>query len=276
MIDIKQIINKSDKYNFHSHTQFCDGRDNMENILLSAIDHGFTDWGFSPHSPVPLESPCNMNDADLRPYFSEIDRLREKYGNRINIYRSIEIDYLGDWGPSNDYFQEMDLDYRIGSVHFIPSFAKEGYVDIDGCFENFKPKMADHFYNDIEGVVLSFYTQTMDMIEKGGFDIIGHFDKIGNNASVFSPGIDKQDWYKSLVRETFDAIMDHGYWIEINTKAYDKSGIFFPHQQFWHLLKKYDAPVVFNSDAHFPELVNAGRAEAMMMFKELKSIAETE
>lgn len=45
MIDIKQIINKSDKYNFHSHTQFCDGRDNMENILLSAIDHGFTDWG---------------------------------------------------------------------------------------------------------------------------------------------------------------------------------------------------------------------------------------
>ena len=114
------------------------------------------------------------------------------------------------------------------------------------------------------------------MIEKGGFDIIGHFDKIGNNASMFSPGIDKQDWYKSLMRETFDAIMDHGYWIEINTKAYDKSGIFFPHQQFWHLLKKYDAPVVFNSDAHFPELVNAGRAEAMTMFKELKSIAETE
>ena len=22
-----------------------------------------TDWGFSPHSPVPLESPCNMSDA---------------------------------------------------------------------------------------------------------------------------------------------------------------------------------------------------------------------
>ena len=276
MIDFREIVEKSDKYNFHSHTQFCDGRDVMENILLSALKQGFTDWGFSPHSPVPLQSPCNMSSDDIKPYFDEIERLRGIYGDKINIYRSLEIDYLDDWGPSNDYFQNMDLDYRIGSVHFIPSFEGEGYVDIDGSFDNFKPKMEKYFYNDIEGVVLSFYTQTLNMIEKGGFDIIGHFDKIGYNASMFCPGIDNQNWYKNLVRETFDAIMDHGYWIEINTKAYDKSGIFFPHQQFWQLLKKYDAPVLFNSDAHFPELINSGRDDAMAMFKEIKNIGETE
>ena len=276
MIDFREIVENSDKYNFHSHTQFCDGRDVMENILLSALNHGFTDWGFSPHSPVPLQSPCNMSSDDIKPYFDEIERLRGIYGDKINIYRSLEIDYLDDWGPSNDYFQNMDLDYRIGSVHFIPSFEGEGYVDIDGSFDNFKPKMEKYFYNDIEGVVLSFYTQTLNMIEKGGFDIIGHFDKIGFNASMFCPGIDNQIWYKNLVRETFDAIMDHGYWIEINTKAYEKGGIFFPHQQFWNLLKKYDAPVLFNSDAHFPELINSGRDEAMAMFKEIKNIGETE
>ena len=34
----------------------------------------------------------------------------------------MEIDYLNDdWGPANDYFQSLPLDYRIGSVHFIPT-----------------------------------------------------------------------------------------------------------------------------------------------------------
>lgn len=266
MIDFNSILTSDLKYNFHSHTQYCDGRDTMESIVRSAIDSGFNHFGFSPHSPVPISSPCNMTSESVDSYIKEIDRLKSLFKDSINIYCSMEIDYLDDWNASNDYFKNLPLDYRISSVHFIPSFAVDGYVDVDGCFENFREKMHKHFYDDIEGVIISFYTQTLNMIERGGFDIIGHFDKIGFNANSFKPGVDNEDWYKSLVREVFDAIMDNHYLIEINTKAYEGNNRFFPDKSFWTLLKKYGAPVVFNTDVHFSHLVESGRQQAIELY----------
>lgn len=271
MIDFSDIIQHTDLYNFHSHTQFCDGRDSMESIVLSAIEHKFTHLGFSPHSPVPIASPCNILSEDVNKYFDELFRLKQKYGDKIKLYRSFEVDYLNDWGPSNEYFKGLGLDYIIGSVHFIPSFVDNNvFIDVDGSPESFIDKMHNHFYDDIDGVVISFYTQTLKMLEAGGFDIIGHFDKIGYNASCFKPGIEDEKWYVDLLHEVFDAIMDKHYWIEINTKAYNNQHRFFPNQKFWDWLIKYNAPVLINSDVHKAELINAGRKEAFEIFRSLE------
>ncbi len=269
MIDFNDILASESKYNFHSHSQYCDGRDTMENIVKSAVQSGFKHLGFSPHSPIPIPSPCNMSSDNVQSYINEIERLKATYNDEISIYCSMEIDYLDDWNANNDYFQNLPLDYKISSVHFIPSFCNEGYVDVDGSFENFRIKMQKHFYNDIEGVIISFYTQTLNMIEAGGFDIIGHFDKIGFNANSFKPGVENEEWYKSLVREVFDAIMDNNYFIEINTKAFEAHNRFFPDYSFWNLLKKYDAPILFNTDVHFPHLVESGRQQAIELYNKL-------
>ena len=266
MVDFKSI-DLSGKYNFHSHTQFCDGRARMEEFAKAAAEQCFTHYGFSPHSPIPFASPCNMSVDDVPLYLDEVARLKTIYADRVNLYASMEIDYVEGWGPAHPYFQQLPLDYRIGSVHFIPSFDNDKeFIDIDGSFENFKVKMEKYFYNDIKRVVESFYQQSMHLVEDGHFDIIGHFDKIAYNASCYSPGIENERWYEGLVMRLFEAIMDHHYIIEINTKAWEKQQRFFPHHRFFELLKKFNAPVLFNSDAHFPELINAGRDEAISMF----------
>lgn len=55
----------------------------------------------------------------------------------------MEIDYLNDdWGPANDYFQSLPLDYRIGSVHFIPTRGGD-FVDIDGSPDRFVVNLRD-------------------------------------------------------------------------------------------------------------------------------------
>lgn len=265
-MDFNKIINRTKLYNFHSHTQYCDGRATMEEFVKEAIKQGFEDLGFSPHSPIPFDSPCNMKADDVPVYLDEINRLKSVYGDKINLYASMEIDFLDAWGPANDYFINIPLDYKIGSVHFIPSFEDESeYIDVDGSFENFQKKMQLYFYNDIESVVKSFYNQSLKMIEKGGFDVIGHFDKIGYNSSMYRPGIEDEPWYKKLVREVFDAIMDYHYIIEVNTKAYDTQNRFFPNERYFDWLKKYDVPVLVNSDVHFPELINSGRMSAMKL-----------
>lgn len=56
--------------------------------------------------------------------------------------------------------------------------------------------------------------------------------------------------------------------MEINTKAFAKRGCFFPDQEYFRLIRELGIPVVVNSDAHFPELINAGRLEALIALRE--------
>lgn len=271
MIDFKKITGETDLYNLHTHTQFCDGHAPMEEFVVEAIDQGFIHLGFTPHSPISVDSPCNMSRESVQTYFDEIERLKRAYGDRINIYTSMEIDYVsvGD-GPANDYFQSLPLDYRIGSIHFIPDIANPDLmVDIDGKFQQFKGHMARNFNGDIEYVVKTFFSQMMAMVDEGGFDIVGHMDKIGYNASQYCVDIDEQPWYDKLVIDLFENIMDHHLIIEINTKAWLQKNRFYPNLKYFGMLKRFNAPVVVNSDAHYPTLLNSGRMEALKLLNVL-------
>ena len=263
MIDLADVSRHTHLYNFHTHTQFCDGHAPMEDFVISAIKAGFTHLGFSPHSPVNIESNCNMKPENVEPYLAEVQRLRNSFGDRIRLFASMEIDYTDEMGPSAKYYDSIPLDYRIGSVHFIPAFDNPAeYVDIDGHIDSFTQKMHRYFADDIEAVVRSYFAQSVKMVEAGGFQVIGHFDKIGLNASLFSPGIDQQPWYHRLVTNLFEAIMDHRLIVEINTKAWERSRRFFPHARYFAMMKKCGTPLLVNSDAHNPALINAGREAA--------------
>ena len=271
MLDFHKIIQETDLYNLHTHTQFCDGHAPMREFVTEAIDQGFTHLGFTPHSPVSVESPVNMGRDKVQEYFDEMARLRQAYGDRINLYTSMEIDYIavGD-GPASDYFQQLPLDYRIGSVHFIPAIDNPSdMVDIDGKFQGFKARMSEKFGGDIEYVVKTFFSQMMAMVDEGGFDIVGHMDKIGFNASCYRDGIDEEPWYDKLVIDLFENIMDHHLTIEINTKAWLQRNRFYPNLKYFGMLKRYNAPVVINSDAHYPTLLNSGRLEALKLLQVL-------
>ena len=264
MIDFQAITDSTFNYNFHTHTQFCDGRAPMSDMVQQAVACGMKHLGFSPHSPLTFETSCNMSRADVRDYLTELEDLREQYRGRIMLYAGMEIDYVDEFGPADRYYKTLPLDYRIGSVHFIRSMVNPAeYVDIDGRFERFKAKMHQYFNDDIEAVVRSFYAQSLKMVEAGGFDIIGHFDKIGHNAALFHEGIDEEPWYDKLVLNLFEAIMDHHYIVEINTKAFARDGRLFPAMKYMGMLKRYNAPVLINSD---PLLINAGREEARKLF----------
>ncbi len=268
MVDFQHIVNSTFKYNFHCHTQYCDGKASMPQFVEAAVKAGYKHLGFTPHAPIAVDSPCNMSKESVPEYFGELERLRAKHAGKIKLYRGMEIDYLShDFGPHISYFQQLGLDYSIGSVHFIPAITQPGLmVDVDGSPEGFAVKMGEYFDGDIEAVVRSFYSQELEMIEHGGFDVIGHFDKIGYNASCYSPGITAQAWYKRLVGTVIDAIMDHRLTVEINTKARDRAGRFFPEEAYFPLLKKYGATVVINSDTHVPALLEAGREEALELY----------
>ena len=271
MFDFQKITRETDLYNLHTHTQYCDGHATIEEFVTEALAQGFTHLGFTPHSPISVESPCNMSRESVQQYLDEMERLKKTYGDRINLFTSMEIDYVsvGD-GPANEYFKSLPLDYRIGSVHFIPAINNPSeMVDIDGKFPAFKARMAKFFGGDIEYVVRTFFSQMMAMVDEGGFDIVGHMDKIGFNASMDREGIDEEPWFDKLVIDLFENIMDNHLTIEINTKAWLQHNRYYPNLKYFGMLKHFNAPVVVNSDAHYPTLLNNGRMEAIKLLNVL-------
>ncbi|MCH5220753.1 MAG: histidinol-phosphatase HisJ family protein [Muribaculaceae bacterium] len=273
-MDFRKIISSTRCYNFHSHTQFCDGRATMEEMARAAVSCGMIHYGFTPHSPIPIESPCNMKASDVEIFLAEVSRLQNMSEfSTCRFYRAMEIDYLSpQWGPANDYFRSLDLDYSIGSVHFIPSQTGEP-VDIDGNFENFSRRMKRYFRGDIDYVVDTFFRQSSEMIKAGGFDIIGHFDKIGQNASYYSPGIEDGMHYHALADSMVEMIIDRDLIVELNTKAKSAHGRFFPAERYLRKLVDADITILVNSDAHYPDTVNALRDEALHLLDALKCVS---
>lgn len=270
-LNLKSLLGDSRRYTLHSHTEFCDGRAQMEAFAREASARHFTHYGFSPHSPVPIVSPCNMHRENVPRFFAEIDRIRRVHGSEsVQFLASMEIDYLGgDWGPSHDYFQSLPLDYRIGSVHFIPS-QQGDLIDIDGHFDSFSRKMTQHFHHDIRYVVETFYSRSIEMVDAGGFDIIGHLDKIGHNASHYSPGIENESWYCALADDLVDHIIESGITVELNTKAFREHGRFFPSPRLLQRLVNASVSIVVNSDAHVPALIDASRDEGFQLLDSMK------
>ena len=117
---------------YHSHCTFCDGKAPAEEFVKAAISAGFHSYGISSHSPLPFETRWSLSKANLEAYLQEIERLKKLYAGQIELYVGLEIDYLNDdWGPSSDYFQQMPLDYRIGSVHLVTNGETGEMMDKD-------------------------------------------------------------------------------------------------------------------------------------------------
>lgn len=259
--------------NYHSHCTFCDGRSTPEDFVKFAISHGFRAYGFSSHSPLPFETFWNMSKDDMPEYLEEINRLKEKYADRLEIYTSLEIDYLDEtYNPSIAYFQELPLDYRIGSIHFLPlseHLSEDNMVCIDGAFADYKDSVDRYFEGKISKLVTRYFDSTLKMIEAGGIDIVGHMDKIYMNGHKCEGFSFDADWYQKPFKAVLDLIAQKGLMVEVNTKNLIKKQQIFPRKEYLGLLKDMNIPVMVNSDCHYPDLVNDGRTEAFEILKEI-------
>ena len=235
-------IRPTNRTNYHSHCSFCDGKAPMEEFIKEAIRQGFSAYGISSHAPLPFATAWTL------------DR------NRVN-------DYLDETSnPASPFFQQLPLDYRIGSVHVMRDDYGT-YVDIDTRPEVLVERLREHFGNDLERLVRNYFAKLMRMVEAGGFDIVGHADKLYMNAERCQPGITSTTWYKEIIREYFGRIARKGLMVEINTKKFESTGCFSPSIEHFPLLKELNIPVVVDSDAHRPENINSGREEALRALK---------
>ena len=118
-------------------------------------------------------------------------------------------------------------------------------------------------------MVEKYFEQVLTMIEIGGFEILGHFDKIIGNAAMADPTLEDQGWYASLIADVISDFWNDAATAEIYTKAIESKGRYFPARRWWDMLTAAGTPLAINSDCHHPDLTETGREEA---YRELSKI----
>ena len=187
---------------------FCDGRSAPAEFARFAIANHFRAYGFSSHAPLPFETFWNMTKDDMPEYLQEIGRLKDKHKEQLEIYVGLEIDYLDPtYNASIPYFRALPLDYRIGSIHFLPlawPLAEKNMMCIDGSYEEFAHSVDQHYQGDIRLLVGHYFRSLREMLEAGGIDIVGHMDKIFMNGQRYKGFDMTANWYLDPLMECLE------------------------------------------------------------------------
>ena len=250
-------------FNLHTHSNFSDGKANAEDVVIEAINQGLEVLGFSDHSPVPFENTFAIKNDNVNNYITTIKSLKEKYQDKIDIYCSMEMDFIpGIVKNFKKTKEELGLDYMIGSVHLVGNDIERLWF-IDGSkVETYDEGLNNYFNGDIKKGVKAFFYQYNELIETEEFDIVGHFDKIKmhNRDRYF---LEEDKWYRDLLMETLTLIKEKSLIVEVNTRGIYKkrSSDFYPSAWILPIMRELNIPVVISSDAHLPN-------ELTLCFKE--------
>ena len=257
-------------FSYHTHTNYCDGKAKAEVFIKRAIELQMKAVGFSSHAPFPIKVSWNMSEDKLMNYVNEVRELAIKYQNEIDVYLSLELDYIPDVTQSFDKMKELyGLDYTIGSVHLIKSPVNNEYLFLDGPDTNYSHGLECFYQGDIKKMVKDYFWQINEMILGQKPDVIGHIDKIkmNNKGRYFS---ETEKWYQNLLNETIAVIKETDCIVEINTRGLytKKSPAFYPDQNFVKNCKKSKIPMTISTDAHHPDELLLYFNEAAEMLKE--------
>lgn len=229
------------KTNYHTHSSFCDGSATPEQMVVAAIEKGFSELGFSSHSDMV---------KDLAAYKAEIRRLAEKYRGRIRILCGIEAEY--DTG-----FRRGDLDYVIGSTHYL--VAPDGFrFAFDHTPKILADGIREHFRGDSAAFVRAYFAQEREMIEGYDCDIIGHVDLV-RKFNAKHPYFDETaSWYVDELVRTADAVAASGKIVEVNTGAISRGWMddAYPSAQMRALLRERGVRFILSSDSHAPDTLD--------------------
>ncbi len=255
--------------NYHSHCTFCDGRSSMEDFVKFAIPHGIKKYGFSSHAPLPFLTKWTMLADDFADYEKEFYRLKLKYEGQIELYLGLEVDFIHNCSDiENEFFSDKKLDYTIASIHYLDKISENNYWSIDGGFREFDAGLNLFFGGDIRLACKRFFEITGLMLEKGGFDIVGHFDKITYHALKYKDFNVTDKWFVDMVTVSLQLVKSKGIILEINTKSLAEYGITFPHAAFYPVINELQIPIHVNSDCHYPNHVDAGFRQTYMELKQ--------
>ncbi len=253
-----QLLTKS---NLHTHTDFADGKNTAEEVVLAAIDAGMDVLGFSEHSFHANPTVFGMQSPERQQeYKQEIYRLKNIYADRIKILCGIEQDSHS--GIPTDVY-----DYVIGSVHYINLGGELCCVDLSAQTTLNAIRM--HCGGDPIAYAKAYFEAVARVESDTQCDIVGHFDlltKFNERTAIFDTSDPR---YIKAGLEALDALLEKDVIFEVNTGAMARGYRTTPYPApiFLRRIAEKRGNVTLNADAHRKEYLTYGFDVALQILK---------
>lgn len=190
-----------------------DSSTSMEEMILQGIQKGLKIICFTEHNdfnfPITQLDPEGKFECDVNKYYSDIQKYREMYANRIKILFGIELGLQPSVINENVLFAKShDFDFIIGSSHLcngIDPSCPEFYVGRD------EEEAYREYFNSILNNINLF----------PNFDVYGHLDYVVR----YGPNADTKysyDKYQDIIDKILKTLIENGKGIEINTGGINK------------------------------------------------------
>ena len=234
----------------HNHTILCNhATGNIKEFIMKAIENGTKYYGFADHAPMNFDEKYRMSFEQMDTYENMVNEAKNEFKDKIDILLGYEVDFLD--GFIDDKVIKKDVDYLIGSVHFLKSWG----------FDN--PEFIGKYKNkDIDKIWEDYFYAIEKMAKSGIFNIVGHLDLL--KIFKFLPKKDIRILAKNAIKEIKKSDMV----IELNSAGLRKPiGEIYPSKLLLELIKENDIKITFSSDAHKIEDVGFGGKEIVKLAK---------
>lgn len=230
-------------YDMHNHTLYSDDSNaTMQSMIEAGIQQSLKGIAITDHYDPDYPTPEFQFTPDFPAYQNEMEELREKYGDKIQVIRGIEIGI--QHGSTLDKCKlaakEYPYDFILGSFHC--AHGKDLYTDY---FDGWTVEEAYH----------GFYQYVLDCIDKyDDFDVLGHI----NIVDRYTSRIPVYDPYMEEIEAILRVLVDKGKGLEINTSSfrYNLGDVTTPSKEILALYKEVGGEIItLGSDAHSPRHV---------------------
>ncbi len=163
----------------HVHSINSDGADTIEDMALAALKLGYKYIGMTDHSKSEYIAR-GMDEQRFAKYVNEIEKVNDKIGKQITVFKSAETDILKDGSLDFSKSALKEMDYVLASIHTSLNMDKE-----------------------------SMTRRLVSCIESGDVDIIAH---------PTSRLINSRDPIKLDLDKVFQAAKDNNVVMEVNSQ----------------------------------------------------------
>jgi histidinol-phosphatase (PHP family) len=243
------------RVNYHVHNRYSsDGRGTTEEVVQRAAELGFEEICLTNHvETLGSDGDWIVDFVEARERFEQVQREIEtarRQFPKLRILLGAELEYRPEWIESLERLtSSVEFDFLIGSVHVVNGHNVSGGAAIG---EYFKGKEMAEAYG-------RYFSVVDEMVEWGGFDVVGHFDLIKRFGSKIY-GAYPAEAFEPQTRAILERMVRRGIGLEVNT-----SGVVQPPAEPYPglpiLRAAREAGVTtwtIGTDSHMPERLDQG------------------
>ena len=261
------------KFSYHNHTNFSDGKCSLEEMVAQAKKIGFCEMGISDHLIVhknieqspswPMmyaKSDNHIYQRDFMSHLSEYQKHCEEIrkvskNENFKLYVGFEVDFFtydGWLEEFKEFLSQLDYDYLVSGNHFL--FDERG----EKIF-NIHKNIADFISTEeIRELAEQHFVNIRKSIESGLFAFLAHFDYVRKMGEQYCGPSD----YINEKSAVLDALQINNVGMEISTKGLRKINDFYPCAEILAGAAKRNIKMLISDDAHKTDELGADFTKA--------------